>query len=178
VRGGRRQRLAKPGTLRTWCASGRWGYRRVRVSECAAVLTAEHLYTLLLRIDGPHVHPGMRGQAEWTLGGVSHRVGFELRPNAVWRFGRVFLVCPHCETRATRLYVPTTDARPECRRCWGLTYSTRQFRNYKDVGLFSTLGLTARSFAESEAETVREQRREAASKRSEERRAIVRSWSS
>ena len=173
MRGGRRQRLATRGTLRAWCGSGRWGYRRVRVSECAAVLTAEALYTQLLRTDGRQVRPGMCGQAEWTLGGASHRVGFELRPNAVWRFGRVFLRCPRCEARATRLYLPTLDARAECRRCWGLTYGARQLRNYKDVGRFAGLGFTARSFAACEAEIARGQRLQAASKRYDERRAIL-----
>ena len=48
-RGGYRRRYIEPNwDARTWCA-GRWGPRRVRVTECAMMLTAEQAYTELLR---------------------------------------------------------------------------------------------------------------------------------
>lgn len=57
----------------------------------------------------------------------------EVRPNPVWRYGRVFLICPKCGLRCARLYAPTEEARLACRLCWGLTYASRSLLNYKDT---------------------------------------------
>ena len=43
-----------------WC-SGRWGPRRVRVTECWATLTAEDVYTALLRSRREVLQPGADG---------------------------------------------------------------------------------------------------------------------
>ena len=43
------------------------------------------------------------------LESASVSIDFELLPNAVWRFGRVFLRCPECGRRATRIYIPTEN---------------------------------------------------------------------
>ena len=94
-------------------------------------------------------------------------------PNAVWRFGRLFLRCPTCRRLITRVYVPTTPAPARCRVCWGLTYESRQHRPYKDSGLLAVAGLTLRWFAQSETLRERECRAEAARQRYAERRAIV-----
>ena len=136
------------------------------------MLTSEQLYTQLLRDGVRHVRPGRRGDAKWTVGTSVLWVAFELRANAVWKFGRVFLRCPTCCRLVTRIYVPTTAAPAQCRLCWGLTYESRQ-RNYKDSGLFAIAGLTLRWFAQSETLREREGRAEAARERYAERRAIL-----
>lgn len=104
------------------------------MTQCWAVLRAEDVYTRLLRDDPSKVAPGRRGTLEWTLDdgsrSASVAIGFELRANAVWRFGRVFLTCPRCRGLATRIYVPTSDAWAACRRWWALTYESRR-ENYK-----------------------------------------------
>ena len=173
VRGGRRPRRAERESARVWCPLGRWGPRRVSVTECVAVLTAERLYTEVLRGGAHDVHAGHRGDVRWTLGTRALWVAFELRANAVWRFGRLFLHCPTCCRLVTRIYVPTTEAPPRCRRCWGLSYESRQHRNYKDGGPFAALGFTLRSFAESETLRDRQVRARAARERYVERRLIV-----
>jgi hypothetical protein len=100
-------------------------------------------------------------------------IRFEVRANAVWRFGRLFLRCPTCCQFVTRMYVPRSAAPALCRLCWGLTYESRQHRNYKDSGLFAFVGLTLRWFAQSETLRQRECRAEAARARYAERRAIL-----
>src|SRR2546422_10638852 len=49
-RGGARRRYVHPGATPVWCA-GRWGRKRVRVTQCWAALTAEALYTRLMGDD-------------------------------------------------------------------------------------------------------------------------------
>jgi hypothetical protein len=171
--GGRRPRCAARASARAWCLTGRWGPRRVRVTECLAVLTAEELYTRVLRDGVRHVRHGHRGDARWTVGTSVLLIAFELRANAVWRFGRLFLHCPTCGRRVTRMYVVTSAAPAMCRLCWGLTYSSRQHRNYKEGGLFAFAGLTLRWFAASETLRERQCRAAAARERYAERRAIV-----
>src|SRR5204863_3725997 len=137
MRGGRRPRSITRDDAAVWCPGGRWGRRRVRVTECRAVLTAETLYTFLLRDDPATLEAGTHAIVRWTVRDTSHphvldrcvELECEVRPNAVWRFGRVFLRCPNCGRLATRLYLPTADVEPACRRCWGLTYESRQRRN-------------------------------------------------
>jgi hypothetical protein len=138
-----------------------------------AVLTAEQLYTRVLRDGVRHVRHGYRGDARWTVGTSVSWIVFEMRANAVWRFGRLFLHCPTCCRRVTRMYVVTTATPAMCRLCWGLTYESRQHRNYKDVGLFAVAGLTLRWFAASETLRERQVRAEAARERYAERRAIL-----
>lgn len=111
------------------CA-GRWGRRRAHVSQCACVWRAETLYDALLA-DGS-CQPGVRGSASAWIGKQRWVVGFEVRPNPVWRWGRVFFRCPHCTGRCTRLYAPLRDLQPRCRRCWGLSYESQQW-NYKGL---------------------------------------------
>jgi hypothetical protein len=151
-----------------WCRSGRWGPKRVRVTQCWAAITAEVLYTALLRDDLAKVKPGGRGALTWTLPGQTVKLDWELRANAVWRFGRAFLKCPRCSRLATRIYLPLADSWPACRRCWGLTYESRQHSNYKGDGWFSP-----RSLAESQTTMERERRAEAAARRYAERRSIL-----
>jgi hypothetical protein len=69
---------------------------------------------------------------------------WEVRQNAVWRRGRVFLRCPRCQRCCTRLYLPLETLWLACRRCWGLTYVSRQLQNYKDS--FWGRGTIARMF--------------------------------
>jgi hypothetical protein len=64
------------------------------------------------------VPQSVRGSAHCAEGALARRprqspppsgaatLSWELRPNSVWRFGRAFLVCPRCEQRVTRVYVP------------------------------------------------------------------------
>jgi hypothetical protein len=169
MRSRRRVRFVIPGGVRAWCASGRWGPRRVRVSECIAVVTAEAVYTALMGHDRQRLQPGAGGYVSWMVAGRTLSVRWELRANTIWRFGRVFLQCAICTGRATRIYVPTEDASPACRRCWGLTYESRQRRNYKDVGRFAALGFTARTLAYSQTLAERERRAAAAAARRVER---------
>jgi hypothetical protein len=121
------------------CA-GRWGRRRVRVEQCWATLASELVYDRLLG-DGAPIAPGWRGVLTWTPGPPTGRtwgVTAEVRPNAVWRSGRVFLRCPRCQERVTRVYLPTVHADPRCRRCWGLSYESRSW-SYKPTGLLGPL---------------------------------------
>jgi hypothetical protein len=150
----------------TWI-SGRWGPRRVRIDECWAILTAENVYTRLLGDPEP-MRVGSRGEATFLLAGVrSVVVQFEVRANAVWRYGRVFLRCPRCSGRVTRIYLPRSDAGHACRRCWGLTYRSRM-ADYKRRGLSAYLG----TWGEAATSLARERRREASAKRWAERRAL------
>src|SRR5512143_2993002 len=106
------RRYVRPGIdAAVWIASGRWGPKRVTVSQCWATLRAEDVYTGLLRDDAARARPGARGVLWWTLSGEhTAEVGWEFRANAVWRFGRVFLTCPACNRRATRIYLPVEDS--------------------------------------------------------------------
>jgi hypothetical protein len=176
MRGGARRRFVTAAEAPVWCRSGRWGPRRVRVTECWAMLTAEHVYTALLANSPERMRPDRCGSATWTRDGRTLSVDFEVRANAVWRFGRVFFRCARCRRLATRMYVPTADSWPACRRCWGLTYESRQRGNYKDTGSLPALGFTARSVAESQTLHERDRRAQEAVKRYAERRAILRGF--
>jgi len=147
--------------------SGRWGPRRVRVTECCSILTAERVYTRLLA-DPEAIRVGRRGELRYTVGDHAVEVQFEVRANAVWRFGRVFLTCPMCGGRATRIYLPTSASPAGCRRCWGLSYDSRK-ADYKTRGPFAYLG----SWGEAETILARERRSQAAAARYAERRVIL-----
>jgi hypothetical protein len=137
----------------------------VRVTQCWALCTAEAVYTELLRGGIDNRREGACGSVNWSPPGRSVTVEWELRANAVWRFGRLFLRCPRCERRATRIYLPTPEAWPACRRCWGLTYESRQLRNYHGDSSWAWAGWAAFH--------ARENRAVAAAKRYAERRAIL-----
>jgi hypothetical protein len=115
------------------------------------VVKAEDTYTALLT-EFPLLSPGAHGTLSWAVEGRTHFAGWQVRANAVWRCGRVFLTCPRCGRRCTRLYLPLPESWLACRRCWGLTYSSRTLLNYKDSpwgrGMFSSiLGTTQRDWA-------------------------------
>ena len=152
--------------VKVWI-SGRWGPRRVRVEECWAILTAERVYTSLLG-DPEAISVGRRGELLYTVGDRTVTVHFEVRANAVWRFGRVFLICPMCSGRATRIYLTTAASPAGCRRCWGLTYESRK-ADYRVRGPFSYVG----SWGEAATVLARERRSEASARRYAERRSIL-----
>jgi hypothetical protein len=138
-RGGRRPQGITAADAAVSCA-GRWGRRRARVDECWATLTAERVYDRLL-CDGAPIAPGWRGVLTWTPGPSTGRawgVTAEVLDNAVWRFGRLFLRCPRCQKRVTRVYLPTASTDPRCRRCWGLSYESRSW-SYAPTGLWGPL---------------------------------------
>lgn len=116
-----------------WCPGGRWGGRRVRTNECQRI-DAERLYDKLIRqaARGHPVGPGSHGLATYRLHGRMRTVNWEVRPNAVWRFGRVFFRCPHCSQRCSRLYLPLPECEFRCRKCYGLSYASQTLQNYKD----------------------------------------------
>ena len=172
------RRYIRPGQDAAVWTGGRWGPRRIKVSECRAVLKAEEIYTDLLRDDSSRVRPGGRGTVEWTLSGHSAplSVKFELRANSVWRFGRLFLSCPRCGRLATRIYLPSEDSGLACRRCWGLSYESRQQRNYRAGSSPWGVILSPLTYAMCRAEDARQARAEAAAKRYAERRGILGRW--
>jgi hypothetical protein len=176
------RRYLTPGQhAHVWVSSGRWGPRRVRDTECWAILRAEDVYTDLLRrsLNKLTIGGQLRGSLEWTLprsgGARADTVDWEIRPNAVWRYGRVFLKCPRCSRTCTRLYVPTEAAWPACRRCWGLTYRSTQERNYELNRGRSRYGqlFSPMVYAMCRADDARVERAAGAQKRSVERRQIL-----
>ena len=88
--------------------------------------------TALLADNAAAVRPGAQGRATYTIKGREVTATWEVRQNAVWRAGRVFLRCARCCRRCTRLYLPLADSWLACRRCWGLTYASRTLQNYKN----------------------------------------------
>ena len=176
---GAHRRCITPGVdAAVWISSGRWGPKRVRVSQCLALL-AEDLYTDLLRNNSANARPGAYGSLTWTVrrnsgSSASLSANWELRPNAVWRHGRLFLRCPKCSRLATRLYVPHEDAEAACRRCWGLTYESRQRRSYRASRSRYGPLLSPRMYALIRADDARQARAAAAAKRYAERRKILR----
>ena len=104
----------------------------MRVNECWSLVRAEDVYTALLVENAAAVRPGARGSLTYTVEGRSLTASWEIRQNAVWRRGRVFLCCPSCSRLCTRLYLPLETSWFRCRRCWGLTYASRTLQNYKN----------------------------------------------
>lgn len=155
-----RRRYILPYEARVWC-SGRWGRRRVRDTQCHAVVRAEDVYTAMLKDHPPPAGAKRAGRATCTLDGRECSIDWELRPNAVWRHGRMFLRCGRCGERCTRLYLPLPESELACRRCWGLTYGSKTLQNYKDSiwgrSVFAKMfGTTQREWA---YETTQEKRR-------------------
>lgn len=113
--------MRNPSHLAISCG-GRFGRRRVRVNQCWLILRAEETYdaipesvtkehhTFTVRCDG----------GQW-------RVTAELRPNPIWRLGRLFYRCSQCGNLATRLYVPRPELDMRCRTCWGLSYESKSW---------------------------------------------------
>ena len=133
-RGGRRRRCVDPRGVGVFISGGRWGPRRVRVTECAQTIKSEEMYTLLLR-GGVRVRPGLSVALSVELrAGVTQHFLATVVANRVWRRGRVFLVCPGCARRCARLYRPRREWRVACRRCWGLTYESRQRQHVQGHG--------------------------------------------
>jgi hypothetical protein len=164
MRGGYRKRWISTHEASAWCSGGRWGPRRVRTNECWAILRAEELYDGLLREDTSAVKPGTRGSANYKFNNRDVTTTWEVRPNFVWRRGRVFLHCPRCGRRCTRLYMPLEDSWLACRRCWGLTYASRTLQNYKNSlwggrAFAWMFGTTQREWAQSTTAEKRAERR-------------------
>jgi hypothetical protein len=173
------RRSIEPRDVPVWIASGRWGPKRIRVSQCPVVLRAEAVYTGLLRDNHQQARPGAEGSLSCTFEGQSEPLtaDWELRANAVWRFGRLFLRCPACARRATRLYVPKLGVGfgLRCRRCWGLTYESRQERSYKaSGGRRNPPSMSHRELSRWYTDGARKQRAAASEARWAERRAILR----
>ena len=119
-----------PFDARVHCPRGRWGPRRVRVDECEAAFCAETLYALFIRTDVTAIPA--TGTLFHRYAGRELATSWRRTDNVVWRYGRVFLICPRCRERRTRLYVPVVGAAAACRSCWGLTYASRTQYNHKD----------------------------------------------
>jgi hypothetical protein len=169
MRGGPRRRYVIPGDVPVWIGSGRWGPRRVHVGECLAVLAAELVYHQMV-CNGDICAPGHRAAVTWTATPKKPRavwsIEVEVQANAVWRCGRLFLRCPACQRRATRLYVPREDLPPRCRRCWGLSYQSQSW-SYRRTG---PMDLLFGSAAQRTTEIRRERRKAAAEARYAEKR--------
>lgn len=168
-----RRRYIRPQDAAVSCPDGRWGRRRVRVSECWAVVQAEEVYTQLV-LRGRCV-PGWSARLQVTFKDEADRsFRVEVRPNAVWRRGRVFFECDRCRRRCTRLHLPLPDAPLACRRCYGLTFWSRTCLNYKDrvprVAARFGFDVSHRDFAYGETDRERERRRDRARERWRERR--------
>jgi hypothetical protein len=173
-----RKRSVTRAEAAVWCPGGRWGHRRTRVNECFSVLSAETVYTEMLRSGPQRVPPGGVGTVTYTLERGEYTASFEIRQNAVWRYGRVFLRCCRCGERCTRLYLPLETSQLACRKCWGLSYASRTLSNYKD-SLWGR-GWIARMFGTTQRDWAYERtgdRRQARRKASIERWAIRREYS-
>jgi hypothetical protein len=138
------------------------------------MLRAEDVYTALLKDDPSRVAPGAKGTAKYAVEGLELTASWEVRENAVWRRGRVFLWCSRCRLRCTRLYLPRKDSWLACRRCWGLTYQSRTQQNYKNSlwgrgAIARMLGTSQREWAFSMTENRRNDRRQASRLRWAER---------
>lgn len=172
-----RRRWIRPGDAPVW-AGGKWGRRRVRVNECPLVVRAEDVYTGLIKDNAAALRPGARGDATYRVHGRDYSIGWEVRPNAVWRRGRVFLVCPRCHHRCTRAYAPLLDLSLACRRCWGLSHISKSLFCYSDGvwgrGPFARMfGTTQRDWALEQTSARRQARYTRSLERWDERRRDV-----
>jgi hypothetical protein len=170
-RGGRRaRRYIVPGVVPVWVSTGRWGPRRARVEQCVT-LRAELVYDQMIR-DKETFGPGSRATLTWTpyRSDKPWDIRAEILANSVWRCGRIFLRCPRCERRATRLYVPVVNVEPRCRRCWGLSYESQSW-SYRPRAHF--FGRLFGPVAYSTTIARRRERREAARTRQRARRDFL-----
>lgn len=169
-RGGRRPRFMPSGEPVS-SSSYRWGRRRARVGQCAAILGAEFVYGQLI-CEGQAFGPGFRATFAWTPAGgsgASWDIAVEVLANAVWRRGRLFFRCGHCRRRATRLYIPVARLEPRCRRCWGLSYESQSW-SYCGTGFWGRL---MGPLAHATTLERRKQRRHAARARYDSRRSFL-----
>lgn len=176
---GRRRSIAR-GETAVWCPGGRWGPRRTRVTECYGVVRAEDVYTALIfdNKDRSTPRPGIVGSANLRIGERDVSLDWELRVNAVWRVGRLFLKCRSCSRRCTRLYMPLANLDLRCRTCYGLSYYSRALNNYKDSlwgrGPFARMFMTThREWAILATQESRLKKREASIERWQKRRAAL-----
>lgn len=126
-------RVRNPSQLAVSC-SGRFGRRRVRVNQCWLILRAEETYDSLPRDVSKDRHTFTVSAEGWRS-----TVTAELRPNLIWRRGRLFYRCAHCGNRATRLYVPIRGLDLRCRSCWGLSYESRSWSYHGFMGWANAL---------------------------------------
>jgi hypothetical protein len=141
------------------------------------MLRAEDIYNSLLMDPKCKPQPEACGAATVTVGERELAVTWELRPNAVWRRGRLFLWCLACRRRCTRLYLPLKDSWMGCRRCWGLSYQSRALLNYHDTpwlrGSRAALFSTQRDWAYERTDENRAARRKASRARWAARKDIL-----
>ena len=102
--------------------------RRMRVSECRVVLTADQVRRKAIEEQVPlgqlatvkiMVSLDLAAAPPWTLEAIAV-------PHPIYREGRVFLRCPGCGRRVGRLYQPQEGWPLSCRRCHRLTYRSTQ----------------------------------------------------
>lgn len=158
-------------------SSGRWGPRRVRTTECFQTFRVENLYTSLLENCPDRVVAGASGSSIFGSADQRIRIEWEIRANAVWRQGRVFFLCGRCRNPCTRLYCPRADSEAACRTCWGLTYSSRSLRSYRESlwgrgPLARFLGTTQRLMALEATQEARAERYAQCLKRWDTRRGL------
>ena len=174
-----RRRSIRKGDALVWCPGGKWGGRRTRVTECYGVVRAEYIYTALILSESlSQGQPGTAGSANFTLGEQNVSVEWELRANAVWRCGRLFLKCKSCFRRCTRLYLPLSHLALRCRACYGLSYNSQALNNYKNSlwgrGPFAKMFMTTqKEWAYMATDEARETRREASIERWARRRSAL-----
>ena len=113
------------GALQVWRV-GRWGPCRLPFEHCAGTLRAEMIYDGFCR-GRTTTGPGSVLTFEWPGCPETSSISAEVRANRVWRHGRLFLFCPRCRARVTRLYRPKRESDPRCRSCWGLSYLSRSW---------------------------------------------------
>ena len=100
--------------------------RKRRVSECFAVMKAEHVYAQIQSAE-----PMKALGVEWADVG-RWTIAVDQISNPLWRRGgRLFLRCPRCNRRCARLYMPDKHDELKCRLCWRLSYYTRQAVSYR-----------------------------------------------
>jgi len=178
----RRRSIARNDAL-VWCPAGKWGGRRVRVTECYGVVRSEDVYAaLIFDKSNLKLQPGAMGTAEFRLGEGDVTIDWELRPNAVWRCGRLFLKCGSCCHRCTRLYKPLAYLELRCRRCYGLSYKSRALHNYRDSlwgrGPFARVFMTTqKEWSYMATQEARQARRQAAIDRWNQRRSALKRFS-
>jgi len=164
------RRSVVPGIVPVWVETGRWGPRHVRVNECAAIFRAERIYAQLM-LAGRNIRPGygaIIAVKPFANSVVEWHLKVEVVANAVWRRGRMFIVCRRCRRRAARLYIPTPQREPRCRRCWCLSYESQSW-SYRPKRVGSLVAVVPRLITDGH----RTARTQAAKRRYRERRAAL-----
>jgi len=166
------RRFVIPGEVGAWVAGGRWGPRRVRIGECAAALTAEDTFDVLLSEPRVKMCVGAHGELLWRVAEQVLKLEWALRANSFSRIGRLHLRCPACSRLVRRLYLAVAGMKTAaCRSCLGLSYVSRSL-NYRDVGPLRWLGMSSRDFAKRETALKRQAARQAARRRADRRRYL------